>query len=223
MDARQHVSNRSYYAEDEIDRVLRETFFASDTYKGVIVEVGAAGPELLSVSRHFRESGWRVVAIEPNPAFCDMHRQAGFDVLQFACGDRDEDNVDFELVYQPAEHKGVQVTYESFSALKIDERYRLLNPEIVSRTIKVNLRRLDTLLERANVTSVDILSVDVEGWELVVMRGLSLERYQPTVVVLENLIGDVAYPAYMEARGYRMHSGIYPNEIYVRGPDLARR
>lgn len=212
---------RSYYAEDKIDRVLRETFFADDSYKGVIVEVGAAGPQLLSVSRHFRENGWRVVAVEPNPKFCGLHRDAGFEVLQFACGDHDEDDVDFEVVYQPAEHKGVQVTYESFSALKVDERYRRLNPSIVSTTIKVDLRRLDTILaEHApDVASIDILSVDVEGWELAVMRGLSVDRYRPTVVVLENLIGDAAYPAYMEACGYRMHSGIYPNEIYVRNLD----
>ena len=71
----------TYHAEDQIDRVVRESFFEDYTYKGVIVEVGAAGPEYLSISRHFREHGWRVFAIEPNPEFCELHRQAGFEVL----------------------------------------------------------------------------------------------------------------------------------------------
>ena len=108
-----------YYAEDQIDRVVRETFFQDISYKGLIVEVGAAGPEYLSISRHFRDSGWKVLAIEPNPEFCELHRKAGFDVLQYACGDHDENDVDFEVVYQPAQYKDGQVTYESFSSLKV--------------------------------------------------------------------------------------------------------
>jgi len=110
------------------------------------VEVGAAGPEYLSISRHFRESGWRVLAVEPNPEFCGLHRRAGFDVLQYACGDHDENDVDFEVVYQPAEYKGGRVTYESFSALKVMDSYRALKPDIKTRTIKGNLRCLDTIL-----------------------------------------------------------------------------
>ena len=112
----------------------------------MIVEVGAAGPEYLSISRHFRESGWRVLAVEPNPEFCGLHRRAGFDVLQYACGDHDENDVDFEVVYQPAEYKGGRVTYESFSALKVMDSYRALKPDIKTRTIKGNLRCLDTIL-----------------------------------------------------------------------------
>jgi FkbM family methyltransferase len=50
------------------------------------------------------------------------------------------------------------------------------------RRIKVNVRRLDTLLaEHApHVRQLDIVS-DVEGWELEVLDGLSFERYRPTV------------------------------------------
>lgn len=207
----------SYNAEDQIDRVVREAFFKDYSYKGVIVEVGAAGPEYLSISRHFRESGWRVLAIEPNPEFCELHKKSGFDVLQYACGDHDEDNVDFEVVYQPAEYKGGKVTYESFSSLKVLDSYRALKPDIKTRTIKVNLRRLDTILAQhaPDVLTIDILTIDVEGWELAVMAGLSLQRYKPRVVIMENLMGDKKYRSYMRERGYRLHLEMNPNDIYV--------
>src|SRR5262245_6216011 len=45
----------TFYAEDELDRYLREEFFG-DAARGVMIEVGAAGPKYLSMSRHFRES-----------------------------------------------------------------------------------------------------------------------------------------------------------------------
>lgn len=206
-----------YYAEDQIDRVVREHFFKDYAHRGVVVEVGAAGPEYLSISKHFRESGWRVVAIEPNPEFCKLHEQAGYEVLQYACGDHDEDGVDFEVVYQPAEYKGGQVTYESFSALKVLDSYRSLNPSITARTIKVNLRRLDTILQEhiPDVSKVDILTIDVEGWELGVLSGLSLERYKPSVIVIENLMNDARYASYMNLHGYRIFLSMSPNEIYI--------
>jgi len=206
-----------YYAEDQIDRVVREAFFEDCSYKGVIVEVGAACPEYLSNSQHFRENGWLVLAIEPNPTFCDLHREAGFEILQYACGDHDEDDVDFELVYQQAEYKGGHVTYESFSSLKVVDSYRALKPDIDTRTIKVNLRRLDTILaEHApTVEKIDILTIDVEGWELSVMTGFSVQRYKPSVIVMENLMQDKKYESYMLEHGYRLYLEMPPNDIYV--------
>ena len=207
----------TYHGEDQIDRIVRDAFFPDLSYRGVIVEVGAAGPEFLSLSRHFRDSGWRVVAIEPNPDFCEQHREAGFEILQYACGDRDEDGVDFEVVYQPASYQGGQVTYESFSALKVLGTYRVLNPGIEATTIKVDLRRLDTILAQhaADVMTIDVLTIDVEGWEIGVLEGLSLARYKPKVVILENLLDDDAYRLYMREHGYRVHLSMNPNEIYV--------
>jgi FkbM family methyltransferase len=208
----------SFHAEDQIDRVVREAFFPDYGYKGVLVEVGAAGPEYLSISRHFRDHGWRVVAIEPNPTFCEMHRQAGFEVLQYACGDRDEDDVDFQLVYYVNPYQGGHVTYEAFSALRVLDSYRTLKPDLTIQTIKVNLRRLDTILAEhaSDLDKIDILAIDVEGWEIVVLKGFSLERYAPNVIVVENLFNDDKYHAYINERGYRLHLQMKPNEIYVR-------
>jgi FkbM family methyltransferase len=204
---------QKYYAEDKTDKFLRKTFF-KHVERGVMVEVGAAGPTYLSMSRHFRESGWRVVAIEPNPYFIAQHEKEGFTVLPFACGERDEDNVDFEVVHQPAAYGGGTVSYESFSSLGIPDSYRKANPGITSRIIKVNVRRLDSLLTQEAVDRVDLLSIDVEGWEVQVLNGFSLEKFKP-VVVMENFVRDPNYATYMERRGYRLYADRFPNQIYV--------
>jgi hypothetical protein len=67
------------------------------------------------------------------------------------------------------------------------------------KSISVKVRKLDTILaEHApEVKGIDILAVDVEGWELNVMRGLSVTRYRPGVVILENLFNDSNYLTYM--------------------------
>lgn len=202
-----------FYAESKTDKYLRETFFRKRA-RGVVVEVGAAGPKFLSMSRHFRESGWRAITIEPNPYFIEQHQAEGLRVLPFACGQADQDDVDFELVHQPAEMEGGRISYESFSALKVVDAYRAHNPTITTRTIKVNVRRLDTLLAQESVETVDLLSIDVEGWELQVLDGFSLERFRP-VVVMENFLRDPGYADYMVRRGYRLFADLYPNQVYT--------
>ena len=62
----------NYYAEEGLDRYIRNTFF-NDWSKppGIMVEVGAGETRSYSVSRHFRENGWRCICIEPNPNFVE--------------------------------------------------------------------------------------------------------------------------------------------------------
>ncbi len=60
---------QEYFAEHETDRILRERFFPNREVCGVMVEVGGGTPEFLSMSKHFHESGWRTLAVEPNPMF----------------------------------------------------------------------------------------------------------------------------------------------------------
>jgi|ERR1035441_9223207 hypothetical protein len=101
-------------AEKDIDRVVREAFFPDGT-SGVLVEVGAARPDYLSISASFRERGWKIIAVEPNPEFCALHRANGHYVLQYACSDEDKDNVDFFVVdSNGADYLGGKVSFESF-------------------------------------------------------------------------------------------------------------
>jgi FkbM family methyltransferase len=210
--------------EGGLDRAVRERFFPNAT-SGVFVDVGAAGPDFLSMSALYRELGWRVIAIEPNPVFCAAHRAAGHEVYGYACSNHDEDGVDFEIVdSHGSPFKGGTVSFESFSSLAVKPAYRALKPELDVKRIKVDVRRLDTILaEHApDIRRIDMLSVDVEGWELEVLDGLSFERYQPAVVIVENLFREDAYRRALRTRGYALWRRRGPNEVYVSPAQLSR-
>jgi len=210
--------------ESGVDRVVYDRFFANAT-SGVMMDVGAAGPDFLSIGALFRDRGWRVIAIEPNPDFCQAHRAAGHEIYRYACGDRDADNVDFQVVdSHGAAYEGGAVSFEAFSSLQVKPAYRALVPDLDSRTIQVDLRRLDTILaEHApDIDRVDILSVDVEGWELEVLAGLDFDRYAPVVVIAENLFGDRGYRRAMADRGYLLWRRVAPNDLYVNADRLSR-
>jgi FkbM family methyltransferase len=211
--------------EGGLDRIVFERFFPGAT-SGVFVDVGAAGPDFLSMSALYRDRGWRVIAVEPNPVFVAAHRAAGHEVYAYACADRDEDDVDFELVdSHGSAYKGGSVSFESFSSLEIKPAYRALKGNLDARRVKVNVRRLDTILSEhaPEVDRLDIVSVDVEGWELEVLDGLTFERYQPTVMIVENLFAEASYRRALRERGYILWRRRAPNDVYVSPALLSRR
>lgn len=205
------------YVERNVDRRVQRRFFPS-TRQGVFVDVGAARPDYLSVSAIFRERGWRIISIEPNPAFCELHRQRGYDVLEYACGERDEDGVPFFVVDSHGqEYATGQVSFESFSSLGIPPSYRSLKADLDQREIRVRMRRLDRILAEhaSDVETIDILSIDVEGWELEVLNGLSVSRYKPKVMVIENLFDSRQYRTRLKELGYFLWKRLRPNDVYI--------
>jgi FkbM family methyltransferase len=204
-----------------VDALVRAQFFPDATFKGVMVEVGAARPDFLSIGASFRGLGWRVLSIEPNPAFAAMHRELGHEIVQAACGDHDADDVPFFVVdSKGASYLGGSVTSESFSSLGIRGDYaKIMSSVDVQMTeIRVAVRRLDSIIEVASpsVERVNLVCVDVEGWELEVLAGLSFERWQPKVVIVEHLFEGREHQEFMRQRGYELWGFVAPNEIYVR-------
>ena len=183
------------------------------------MDVGAARPDFLSTSASFRNRGWRVIAVEPNPEFYEMHKAMGHEVYAYACGDHDEDDASFSVVdSHQADYEGGKVSFESFSSLAIKDSYAALNPALDVKKIQVKLRKLDTILatHAEEVGEIDVLSVDVEGWELEVLDGLSFQKYKPKVLIVENLFNDVAYMDAMKAKGYTRWAHNHLNDVYVR-------
>lgn len=49
----------------------------------------------------------------------------------------------------------------------------------------VTATTIDRILEKNNVARVDFVSIDVEGHEMSVLRGFNLEKYKPSLLVIE--------------------------------------
>lgn len=214
-------------AEKDVDREVLSAFFPDPAFKGVFIEVGAARPDYLSISAGFRRQGWKVVAVEPNPDFCAAHRAAGHEVLEYAASDTEQDDAEFFVVdSQGIDYLGGNVSFESFSSLGIRDEFAKLHETIKDKTnvrsVRVKVRKLDTILAQhePDISHVDVIAVDVEGWELNVMRGFSTQKFNPQVVILENLFKSDDYVSYMKGVGYQLWRRLEPNDVFVRN-DLA--
>lgn len=204
-------------AESNVDQIVFKEFFGE--HPGNLIEIGAARPNWLSIGAFYRANKWDVLSIEPNPTFAQMHRDVGHDVLEFACGSEDKDCVDFTIVdSEGAKYRDGQVSYESWSSLSIRDEYADIFPGLETRNIEVKQRKLDTLISqfRSDWQNIDIICVDVEGWELEAISGLDFNKFKPKVIIIENLFYKQSYRAFMKARGYKLWKILAPNEIYIR-------
>ena len=204
----------SYYAEYSTDKYIREIFFPKYSY-GIMVEVGAGPPEFYSMSKHFRDNGWRCICIDPNPKFVKQHKDLGNEIYEIACSFEDT-NSTFKIVdsWWPDDNiNGISI---SALELKYKEIYEVDSNNYKVTEIPVKVKKLDSLLEELNIEKIDFLSVDTEGWEIEVMMGFNLKKYYPKVVLLENLLYLKFYDEYMLENGYKLNQKLEYNYIYEK-------
>lgn len=193
----------SYYSEfhGEIinnlyaDEVLQK-FFDKD-FKGIFLDVGAFEPIRISNSHHFHMNGWKCLEIEANPFNCDLLRKHRDYVFNVAISDSNKDEVEFSVV-----SNGMWTA--SFSAIEISEDYKRIFPGGIQAItkIKVPQRTLNFILEESMIDKVDIVSIDIEGYEFKALKGFDINKYSPKVVLVENVTDDINIDNYMIEHGY---------------------
>jgi FkbM family methyltransferase len=194
-----------YLQEVETDKYIFETFFKD--YIGIMVEAGAGPTVGYSMSKIFRENGWRTICIEPNPYFVEMHKKEGNEIYQYALSNQIVNDHDFEIIRPNSEDQ------LAFSAIRV--RYDVPK-EFTKKIIKVDIITLNWLLDTLEIKKVDFVSLDVEGWELDVMAGFDTNIYKPEIILLENFEHDESYNLYMSSIGYILINKITHNYIYKK-------
>jgi len=188
---------------------LKEYYPLTDLSKLIYVDVGAGEPEYYSNSLVFRGMGAKVISIEPNPRFCKMFREKGYDVLEYAATREGREE---ELLFR--EHDLINGLSTSciadFPSTRNDYPYV---------EYKVKASTLNLLLEKyyPEVNHIDILDIDTEGNEIDVLKGLNIEKYQPKVIIVENIDPkNNGYYAYYEQIGYSVVNGYSHNDILIK-------
>lgn len=163
----------------EGEDVLFERFFA-DKPQGFFVDVGAHHPTRFSNTYALYKRGWRGINIDATPGSMEAFkalRPEDFN-LEMAVSDKTE-----PLIFHVFK-EGALNTFDP----ALSEAYAVDGWEM-SDTIELQPRPLSEVLDRyvAAGQTIDLLSVDVEGEDLAVLRSNDWEKYRPEVVVIEAL------------------------------------
>jgi FkbM family methyltransferase len=147
-------------------------YFAS-VPSGFFVEVGANGPFDLSVSWPFERAGWKGILIEPIPECAELLRtNRAATVVECACT---SPNAPDTAILTIQSESGVSSSMADEFVFKGE-----------SNTINVKCRTLDSILKEHDVKKINLLSIDVEGFEYEVLKGLDLKIYRPDLIFIED-------------------------------------
>jgi FkbM family methyltransferase len=143
---------------------------------GFYVDVGAADPEMLSVTKMFYDRGWSGINIEPHPEFYQRLIAMRPNDINLNCGagTRSGEAAFFELPVKE---------WSSFDPT-VRARATTRGERTTKRTIPI-LPLNEILKRHLNNRTIDFLKIDVEGWEREVLSGINLQRHRPTVIVVE--------------------------------------
>ncbi len=190
-------------AEDEADLVQR--FFNRET-EGGFVEVGAHdGAADSSQTWHLEQLGWRGILVEPQSSLAEklkVNRPTATVIQAACCGVGASESATFYL----AEISGFSGLQEHVD----DQGIQYTGTETVM------LRTLDDIIEEASLSvPLRFVSIDTEGTELEVLKGFTLEKNRPELVLIEDKMHDFSKHRHMVTHGYRLVKRTFMNNWYI--------
>ncbi len=203
---------RDKVARAREENTLIQGYFEFKT-NGCFVEVGANDPTNFgSQSYHLeKDLNWQGVLIEPVPELAEKCRatRPNSKVFESACIDSNFTEK-IKLYIPKSSINGEELHSKSSIGKNIDD-----GNFSEYREIFVKARTLDSILEEAKINKIDLLSIDVEGAELGVLKGLNIGYYAPKLILLEDKHLYLVKHRYLKKQGYKLVRRTRQNCWYI--------
>ena len=209
-----------HYSQENQDYIVYNHFF-KDIINGVFCDIGGNHPLTMNNTRYFEELGWNGYVFEPLPALkglWEKHRNAK--LFPFALSDT-EGEVVFTVVI---DSDGLGDMFSSIKSSK-DKNNGYDTEDIVVQT-----KCLKDVLYKEKVDHINYMSIDVEGHELNVLKGIDFKKLKVDVLTIENnpscclIYGDEKIRDLMKSNNYTLWGRIIGlDDIYVSNDFLNKK
>lgn len=170
---------------------------------GFYIDIGAHDGVVGSNSLLFEENGWNGICIEPNPQIFErLRKNRKCDCYNLAIFSQDIDKMKLATSGNTG-LSTLEVNLDDYQRKRLCYDYGK-NYEI--QYIEVQAITFDRLMkDYPDVYHIDFISMDIEGGEFEVLRGIDFDRYTFSLMVIEkhprvkHLI-----PNFLKSKGYRM-------------------
>ena len=183
-----------YYSQDKQDQYLQENIFKG--YKnGFFVDVGAHNGKSLNNTLYFEENhNWKGINVEPiKKVYNDLvvNRPNCININCAVCNQ----NGETEFINNSGATEmisGIKNTFDPRHMRRLQNENKQYGGS--TEIIKVNTKRLETILEENNVSHINYLSIDVEGAEYEVIKSINFDKVFIDVIGFENNYNDCSIP-----------------------------
>jgi FkbM family methyltransferase len=190
----------------------KESEFLLDFFKnnniGTYVDVGANLPSN-SVTKYFANK-WKGLLIEPIPENVEKFIEVG------------RDNIWQGAVTSPskAQDSFLNLTLAGDNGAHSSLDKESISPSSISgKKIKVPVDTLDNLLSRFDINKIELLSIDTEGTEVDVLKGIDLEYFDIDLILIEDWGRDFNIYKYLKSKNYKRVRRTGYNSWYIKTED----
>ena len=176
----QKLRSKSYikksYSGSAQDLII--DYFFKNKKKGVYIDVGCYHPYNANNTKLLYDRGWSGINID-----LDFHTIDFFNFMR----KRDE-NINVAI----SEKEGEKDLYFFHNRAAINSLSEIRKKD-AKEVRKVRAKTLNSIVENSRFKNekINLLSIDVEGHEMEVLRGLDLNKYFPEMIVIEYLERDI--------------------------------
>jgi FkbM family methyltransferase len=164
------------YAQNFEDILLWRLFRHQKS--GFYVDVGAAHPTKDSVTRLFYLNGWSGINVEPNPGYFSLLKRERPKDINLCCAVADyEGEAEFQFVSNDP----------NLSSLGKIPDDLISKHQLKIKPIKIRVSTLHQILMDHQVSKIDFLKIDAEGFEKQVLAGAQLQKHPPRVLLIESV------------------------------------
>jgi FkbM family methyltransferase len=194
---------RYSYAQEGEDLVVERLL--NGKQNGFYVEVGCHHPYRFSNTFLFYKKGWNGVCIDPLPGTKALFaKNRPRDVCIEMGVDEKFSHLTYYMFNEPA--------LNTFDKDLAESRDGKKEYHIVDKT-KVEVRPLADILKNIkNIPNIDILSVDVEGLDLQVLKSNDWEKFAPRIIIAECLTAELSIidadpvAKFLSGLGYKIYA-----------------
>lgn len=203
------ITNRRHAAElGKIKPALSYAQFGEDAVlqaylpegTGFYVDIGSGHPIQGSNTYALYQLGWNGILVDPvlsNISLSEQVRPRDH-AVHAAVGKSDQDQIDF------IEFETYQ--YSTTSEERAEEILSLGHP--IRGRYSVRLMGLDQVIERAQATFPSVLSIDVEGQEMNVLKSNDWNAFRPDIILIEELVppwvDETTVAKFLKNKGYKL-------------------
>lgn len=208
----EQLTDRTCFSHEGEDVIL-EYILGNINYNGSFLDIGAHHPIKFSNTYKFYLAGWRGINIEARPGSSELFNSVRpLDInLEIPISDKEE-----ELTYYVFNNPELN----SFSEEHVSDNDGYSNLKVVEKII-LKTTTIDSVLKKhcSDRRNFDLLSLDVEGFDLRILKTIDFERYLFNFLIVEdkteitNLAEGEIYN-FLISKGYKLLSKLFNSTIY---------
>ena len=209
-----------YYSFSGVDIVLKKIFYQQE--KGFYIDVGCQNPIKNNNTYLLYKKGWEGINIDLDKDNINLFNSA-----------RPKDSNFNKAISSDIKNVELYFYHKKSPINTIDKKTSDFQKAKVTSIKKINTDTLDNIVLNSKYKNhtFDLLSIDVEGHELDVLKGFDLDKYSPKVIVveyldlnvskleiknlsIENVLNSEIYK-YLISKNYILVNSIYCDLVFV--------